>query len=255
MKKLVAMFIVMAIMLSTSILAFAETKYKGDINGDGNVSAVDARVILRYAAGLETLNEEDLKHDLSGDGRITAVDARIVLRMAAGLENKIPFEEEKEDLTLVQKEDIIRKEFHKLVNEERVRCGVAPLETNTTLQAAADVRADECHVSFSHTRPDGTDCFSIFEGEFTYNAWTLGENIAYIGQGCYEAEELNDVLSEAYLKDLARQFFTNYKNSPGHYANMINKNFKETGVGISINYDSQDGWIRVYCTQFFGSQM
>ncbi len=58
----------------------------GDVNGDGKVNARDARLLLRYAAGL--IDEEALDMmaaDLNGDGRVNARDARDVLRMAAGI--------------------------------------------------------------------------------------------------------------------------------------------------------------------------
>lgn len=56
----------------------------GDVNGDGKVTASDARAILRAAAGLEELQDKQAG-DVDGDGRVTAADAREVLRRAAGL--------------------------------------------------------------------------------------------------------------------------------------------------------------------------
>ena len=59
----------------------------GDANGDGRVNARDARLLLRYAAGLAGEDEIDLAAaDYNGDGRVNARDARAVLRYAAGLE-------------------------------------------------------------------------------------------------------------------------------------------------------------------------
>ena len=59
----------------------------GDANGDGRVNARDARLLLRYAAGLAGEDEIDLAAaDYNGDGRVNARDARGVLRYAAGLE-------------------------------------------------------------------------------------------------------------------------------------------------------------------------
>ena len=64
------------------------SKYpNGDVNGDGKVSAADARTALRAAAGLVTLTlEEYLRADLDSDGDIKASEARTILRIAAGLE-------------------------------------------------------------------------------------------------------------------------------------------------------------------------
>ena len=59
----------------------------GDVNFDGRVTAADARLALRAAAKLETLeNNAFLAADIDFDERITASDARKILRVAAGLE-------------------------------------------------------------------------------------------------------------------------------------------------------------------------
>ncbi|MBQ8765939.1 MAG: dockerin type I repeat-containing protein [Clostridia bacterium] len=58
----------------------------GDVNCDGKITAIDARLVLQYVAGL--VDEYDLYMsyaDVSGDGKITAVDARIILQKVAGL--------------------------------------------------------------------------------------------------------------------------------------------------------------------------
>lgn len=59
----------------------------GDVDGDGRVTASDARLILRRAARLVTFTpEQDWLADVDGDGRVTAADARLVLRVAAKLD-------------------------------------------------------------------------------------------------------------------------------------------------------------------------
>ena len=85
MKKIISVVLALVIACSMmSLTAFADS-LKGDINGDNNVSAVDARIILRYVAGLDTPENTD-SYDVNDDGNISAVDARIVLRIVAGLE-------------------------------------------------------------------------------------------------------------------------------------------------------------------------
>lgn len=57
----------------------------GDIDGDGKVTATDARLALRAAVGLEVLTEDQLKAaDWDKDGKITAADAREILKKAVG---------------------------------------------------------------------------------------------------------------------------------------------------------------------------
>ena len=59
----------------------------GDVDGDGVVTAEDARLVLRASVGLESFTERQKKAaDVDGDGVVSAEDARRVLRMAAGLE-------------------------------------------------------------------------------------------------------------------------------------------------------------------------
>ncbi len=58
----------------------------GDVDGDGVLTAVDARLILRTASGLVHMSDIPWKAaDYDGDNMITAVDARMVLRVSAGL--------------------------------------------------------------------------------------------------------------------------------------------------------------------------
>ena len=57
---------------------------KGDLNGDGKVTAVDARIALLIASKLQKATAEQLEAgDIDGDGKISAKDARQILRMAA----------------------------------------------------------------------------------------------------------------------------------------------------------------------------
>lgn len=61
----------------------------GDVNGDGKVTAADARLALRRAVSLETYEPGSVKFlacDVDGNGKVTAADARKILRAAVGLE-------------------------------------------------------------------------------------------------------------------------------------------------------------------------
>ena len=56
----------------------------GDVDGDGKVTAADARSIMRASVGLEEVPLE--AGDIDGDGKITAADAREALRTSVGIE-------------------------------------------------------------------------------------------------------------------------------------------------------------------------
>lgn len=114
-----------------------------------------------------------------------------------------------------------------LVNAERAKYGLAPLSWDAVnLAPGAAVRAQEIAVYFSHTRPDGSSCFTAIT-----NPGMVGENIA-AGQRSPE-EVVND-----------------WMNSPGHRANILNARFTKLGVGYF--YNSQDMY-RYYWVQMFSS--
>jgi uncharacterized protein YkwD len=123
-----------------------------------------------------------------------------------------------------------------LMNELRGKMGAGNLVLDDNLCAAADLRAAETAQLFSHTRPNGNDCFSALAaiGSSRDNYGYLGENIAYGTADSY-----------AY----APAPFNAWVNSPGHYSNMINTNF--TAVGIGKYYNPSNGG--TYWVQFFGS--
>ena len=65
--------------------------YMGDANGDGDVTAIDARITLQVAAGTKDVDANTLARlDMDGNGTVTAFDARKVLQTAAGNIEKVP---------------------------------------------------------------------------------------------------------------------------------------------------------------------
>ena len=60
-------------------------------------------------------------------------------------------------------------EILRLVNKERAEEGLAPLTMDPQLMEYAMHRAEECAVLYSHTRPDGSDCFTIMAGDWRNN--------------------------------------------------------------------------------------
>ena len=91
MKKLISVILVLILML-IPLSASAEVQEKdptlikmGDVSNDGKITAMDARLILRYSAKLDTTELDPLSADADGNGKITASDARTVLRVAVGM--------------------------------------------------------------------------------------------------------------------------------------------------------------------------
>ena len=75
-KKLLSILLaVVVLVLSLSIVnVFAATT--GDVNGDGNVTIVDAMLVCNYISGKNDLKEEELKRaDVNKDGNVNIADA------------------------------------------------------------------------------------------------------------------------------------------------------------------------------------
>lgn len=85
-KFLGSVFTVLVVMVI--VIFVVNANVIGDVDGNGSVSAADARLALRYAANLETsLSIAQIEAaDVNGDGNVTAADARLILRAAANLE-------------------------------------------------------------------------------------------------------------------------------------------------------------------------
>lgn len=99
-----------------------------------------------------------------------------------------------------------------LVNQARAEQGAAPLELDEALCDAAKTRAKEIGEYFSHTRPDGSSCFTVLDEVSVGSYQTAGENIA-MGYGSAQA------VMQGWL------------DSPSHRTNIMSKDFSRLGVG------------------------
>ncbi len=104
---LVALALVLSVFaVSASALVDTTIKY-GDFNGDKKVSIDDANAVLKAAAGLSTIKDDEVfkRCDINGDGEVTVFDARQVLRGCANLTNLQPENEAMKELEMVGFED------------------------------------------------------------------------------------------------------------------------------------------------------
>ena len=125
-------------------------------------------------------------------------------------------------------------EILRLVNKERAEEGLAPLTMDPQLAEWAMHRAEECAVLYSHTRPDGTGCFTIMEGDWRAN-YSAGENIAagYRSAGAVMGDD-DDPNSGGWM------------NSDGHRANILNSNFQSVGIGCFYQEDGTKYWAQYF---------
>ena len=113
-----------------------------------------------------------------------------------------------------------------LVNAERAKEGLNPLVVLENVTDAANLRAQEIDSVFSHTRPDGSSCFTVLEA-LNAGFRTMGENIA---KGHRSPEEV----------------MNGWMNSEGHRKNIMNAEFTGIGVGVYQNASGTLCW-----SQFF----
>lgn len=110
------------------------------------------------------------------------------------------------------------EEIFNLVNQARSENGLAPLTWDYNLEMAAVQRSAEIFTYFSHTRPDGRDCFSAVDDlGVGYNYTAMGENIG----ASYSA----------------RSVMKAWMNSPGHRANILSENYNTIGIAGTMGGD------------------
>jgi uncharacterized protein YkwD len=89
-------------------------------------------------------------------------------------------------------------------NSDRAKNGLGELTVDAELTKAACIRAKEIVEQFSHTRPDGSSCFTVSDK-------VKGENIA-MGQ------------------QTAAKVMAAWMSSSGHRANILRSSYKTIGV-------------------------
>lgn len=114
-----------------------------------------------------------------------------------------------------------------LMNEQRTAAGVNAVAESAELDRLAMIRAEEIVTSFSHTRPDGSMCFTILEQNGVIYV-SAGENIA-AGQSTPET------------------VMTDWMNSDGHRSNILNPSFGHVGIGCFKSDDSYGTyWVQLF---------
>lgn len=107
------------------------------------------------------------------------------------------------------------------VNDIRVANGLNALRYDASLEATATVRANELNVRFSHTRPDGSDWYTV-NPDLMY-----GENLA-------DGYNTADAVVNAWMA------------SPAHKANILKPDFTTVAVSSVV----KNG--KTYWAQEFG---
>lgn len=181
---------------------------------------------LSVGYGLSTLNQD------SKDSNLIHSDEAVIAEDSNQNESNFIVQIKPPPQSIDQ--DLIENTIFELVNQLRSEQSVKQLKKNEVLKLAAEIRAVEIEESFSHTRPNGTEPFTVLSEKHTnYDYFMAGENLA---MATYHRDD----------EYMAQLIFNGWVESNDHYKTMINPDFEEIGIGVHY-----DGKI-LYCTQFFG---
>ena len=123
-----------------------------------------------------------------------------------------------------------------LHNAERARNGLVAFCVHPALVGAARAHSQDmvARSYFSHTSADGRSFVDRVNGA-GYTGWTnLAENIAWGSGSLGEPSTI----------------FTNWMNSTGHRANILNPNLREIGIGVASGSFQGYAGARVYTANF-----
>ena len=128
----------------------------------------------------------------------------------------------------------VRRQIVAAVNEQRRKAGVPSVKANADLDEAAQRHAEDMLARnyFAHQSPSGTTVRERAKAA-GYRWRTIGENIA---EGQLSVAEVMDT----------------WMHSPGHRRNILDKDFKELGVGLAMG--PSGGTHRVLWAQNFGAR-
>ncbi len=105
---------------------------------------------------------------------------------------------------------------------------LSALKRDKELEEAARIRAKDLIKKFSHFRPNGDDCFSVYPDDL----WGAGENIAY---GFTTAEKVTNAWKESNQKYAGQ----------GHRRNMLNPSFNAVGIAC-YKYKGRKYWVQCF---------
>ena len=159
------------------------------------------------------------------------VNSNLEKEEVTDIENKYYEDISKEDINEykdIQSEntytDLIN-EVYEITNNYRSLVGVPSLTLDSSLVETASIRAKELSDSFSHTRPNGSSCFTVLS-ELGISYGTAGENIA---AGYSSSQSVME----------------GWRSSSGHYQNIISSKFKKIGIGVNI-INNQYYWVQIF---------
>ena len=187
------------------------------------------------------------------DKRFYIIFTIIIFTIQLSCFSQTPLSQSKTSLPKNLKWSIIEKEFYLQLNNLRKELKINELKYgDAILNLAANDQSEymSANKSVGHTQKiKGKE--SPQKRVFYYNGThdVIGENClkTYINKPLKVKYSKKDVVI-SNEKEIATDLFLSWKNSPGHYQNMISPDYDIAGLGFSYGKDSS-----LYCTQVFSA--
>lgn len=125
--------------------------------------------------------------------------------------------------------DAYAQEVLALTNAQREAAGLNSLSADPVLTEMAMLRAKELEENYSHTRPSGENCKTVF-GEFETDLRFWGENAA-------KGNRTPEAVVEAWM------------DSPGHRENLLREDAEYLGVGVWQDEDGILYWVQLFAKE------
>lgn len=141
--------------------------------------------------------------------------------------------------------ETIKKGLYNSINSYRKSKKRKTLTKQTGLEKSANVRTKEIVNKFSHTRPNGTRCFTAF-AIYKKKGVSNGENLSKVSFNAKSS------YSKDYLNKAVESMMKTLKSSKTHKDVMLNKAYTKYGIGITVKKSGNT--ITVYSAQHYSSK-
>lgn len=137
----------------------------------------------------------------------------------------------------------IKTQLLKKINQLRKSKGAAPLKFDEKLSKPAEVQSFYMSKNNKLTHGQANPRFNTPAKRIKHFSPLLFD---IFGENVLLSKKVRFPLSSAACIRIANEMFEAWKNSPGHYANMIDKEFDSTNFAFALNADNQ-----IYATNVF----
>lgn len=218
------------------LLPSATAKLLADVDGDGRVLSVDARLLMRASVGLSPWTDEMFEvGDLDGDRALTAKDADAILRIAVGLGNAADSDETEMDGATLKG---LTTKGYKIYEKDGITYIDGILIANKTYALPSDYNPggliDVCAQAFAEMSDDAY-----------YNA---GLNLFEISG--FRSYETQDRIYSNYVATDGKMQADTYSARPGHSEH-------QSGLALDVNslegafaYTQEAQWIEENCHKY-----